>query len=151
MSREFTRDFSLPANVDQYSIKAQLDEATRLLTLIGRVGEVENTEKETVSSTLSSAFSSSAKTGSIRENRTANTIDYEIYLGNELKDGHVNIEISGYNNLVIRVIKSDWDKNGDFSLELKRQIKLPVGANPQNIEHGIDSRTSTLFLKVPLK
>ena len=39
LSREFTRDFTLPGNVDQYSIKAQLEETTRQLTLIGQLTE----------------------------------------------------------------------------------------------------------------
>lgn len=155
LSREFTRDFTLPNNVDQYTIKAQLDEHTRQLTLIGKVKEAvtQTTTSTTVSSSSASSFSDwgSAKLGTVRESRNARTQDYEIYLGNDLKDGQVSIEISGYNALVIRVTKNDWDRNGDFSLELKRTIKLPFGVNPQNIEHGIDSRAGSLFVKVPLK
>lgn len=163
LSREFTRDFTLPNNVDQYTIKAQLDEGTRLLSLIGRVKETSsssstNNNTTTTTTTLSSSSGSewatnqnSTKIGTVRESRGSNTSDYEVYLGQELKDGNVSIEISGYNTLVIRVSKSDWDKYGDFGIELKRQIKLPSGANPQNIEHGVDSRTATLFVKVPIK
>lgn len=156
-SREFTRDFTLPINVDQYSIKAQLDEATRLLTLIGQVlPEVEKANSTASSSfhaehSSSSFVSSGAKLGSIKENHSARSFEYEIFLGNELKDGQTTIEITGYNTLIVRVVKNDWDKNGDFGLELKRQIKLPAGANPQNIEHGIDTRSASLLIKVPVK
>lgn len=167
LSREFTRDFTLPSNVDQYSIKAQLDEATRLLTLIGRVkqavsnGAASNSGGDYLSTMNSLSLSSSSgssdwvtqstKIGSVHEARGHRTIDYEVYLGQELKDGSVNIEISGYNTLAIRVSKSDWDKYGDFAFELKRQIKLPPGTDSHNIEHGIDPRTACLFVKVPIK
>lgn len=166
LSREFTRDFTLPANVDQFSIKAQLDEATRLLTLFGRVkqavaaGGSSSSSNGDYLSTMNSLslksastewVTSSTKIGSVNETHGSRSIDYEVYLGQDLKDGSVGIEISGYNNLVIRVSKSDWDKYGDFSFELKRQIKLPPGTNAQNIEHGIDPRTACLFVKVPLK
>nr|ADR79326.1 Hsp30 [Brachionus ibericus] len=154
-SREFKRDFTLPANVDQYSIAAQLDEERQQLMLIGKVvHEPENVQKQTYNSTTSAEYASSsfsAKIGSIKENNTGKSFDYEIFLGNDLKDGQTTIEITGYNVLVVRVIKNDWDRNGDFSYELKRQIKLPAGANPQNIEHGIDKRTATLLVKVPAK
>lgn len=165
LSREFTRDFTLPNNVDQYSIKAQLDEATRLLSLIGHVKQavgassssssngdyLSTTNSVSMSAHSESWLTSSTKIGSVHEARSARSIDYEIYLGQELKDASVNIEIAAYNTLVIRVSKSDWDKYGDFGFELKRQIKLPPGSNSQNIEHGIDPRTACLFVKVPLK
>ncbi|CAF0920467.1 unnamed protein product [Brachionus calyciflorus] len=158
LSREFKREFTLPNDVDQYSIKAQLDEATRQLLLIGQVVQVEQEKQQHQHHTFTSAsseFSSSsvltAKIGSIKENRTAKSLDYEIYLGNDLKEGQTTIEITGYNTLIVRVVKNDWDKNGDFSYELKRQIKLPTGANPQNIEHGIDRRAASLLIKVPIK
>lgn len=156
MSREFTRDFTLPTNVDQFSIKAQLDEATRQLTLIGQIVQEAEKQSATIvnsssSSEFNSSFRASAKLGSMKENHSAKSFDYEIYLGNELKDGQTTIEITGYNTLIVRVVKNDWDTNGDFSFELKRQIKLPAGANPQNIEHGIDSRSASLLIKVPVK
>ena len=148
-SREFTRDFTLPSNVDPYSIKAQLDEATRQLSLIG---QLTYEPKSTASSITSSTVDRNAKIGSIREIQSGNrSIDYEIYLGNEFKDGKSTIELSGYNALTIRVVKSDWDKYGDVNLELKRQIKLPPNANAQNIEQGIDSYLAILIVKVPLK
>lgn len=166
LSREFTRDFTLPHNVDQYSIKAQLDEATRLLTLSGQVkqsgsnGGSGGDYLATTSGLTSSSYSSSdwinqsTKVGSVHETRgssSSNTIDYEVYLGPELREAHINIDITGYNTLSIRASKSDWDKHGDFGYELKRQIKLPPGANPQNIEHGVDSKRACLFVKVPLR
>lgn len=185
LCREFTRDFTLPNNVDQYSIKAQLEETTRQLTLIGQLTEsvinnLSNTaEKElkggslaetsasltaamattsissssnttSVSNERRNTFSSASKLGSVVETRLSSGIEYEIYLGNELRDGQVNLEMVNYNTLIVRVIKSDWDKNGDFSLELKRQIKLPYGSNPQNTEHGV-LPSGTLLIKVPFK
>jgi HSP20 family molecular chaperone IbpA len=266
VSREFTRDFTLPNNVDQYSIRAQLEETTRQLTLIGQLNEdtIKSLAKTTAnelkgaslnetsanlaaamsatsisnnssssaytsstlaSSTLAAAaatttttstqasslatssantassssysamqassnlasstysatktqssataasstiasnnseisaitsnekrsnFNSNSKLGSVFESRQTNSIEYEIYLGNELKDGKVNLELVGYNTLIVRVIKSDWDKSGDFSIELKRQIKLPYNSNPQNAEHGI-LPSGTLLIKVPFK
>ncbi|RMZ94950.1 Hsp30, partial [Brachionus plicatilis] len=152
LSREFKRDFTLPANVDQYSIAAQLDEETRQLLLIGKI--VPEPEKQSHTSTTSTEYASSTfsavKIGSIKENHTGKSYEYEIFLGSDLKEGQTTIEITGYNTLIVRVIKNDWDRNGDFSYELKRQIKLPAGANPQNIEHGIDKRTATLLVKVPV-
>ena len=142
ISREFRRDFTLPNDVEQGSIRAQLDEATRQLSLIGNVRKVERKEHVELRATsdeldLSSMSLRTQKVGSIKESRTSGHVEYEIYLGGELKDGQINIDISGHNQLNIRAIKSDWDKNGDFSVELKRQIKLPPGANPDDLEHGI--------------
>lgn len=156
----------MPNNVDQYSIKAQLDEATRLLSLIGHVKQavggaasssssngdyLSTTNSLSLSAHSESWVTQSTKIGTVHEARGPRSIDYEVYLGQELKDASVGIEISAYNTLVIRVSKSDWDKYGDFAYELKRQIKLPPGTNPQNIEQGIDPRTACLFVKVPLK
>ena len=163
VSKEFTRDFTLPTNVDQYSIKAQLEETTRQLTLIGQIIDytsLEKDEKDNVSVYSSSSssgtetvssISNNNKFGSIKEIKTSTGIDYEIYLGNELKDGQVTLEIIGYSTLIIRVIKSDWDKFGDFSLELKRQIKLPINVDPQHTEHGVDVKNGNLIIKVPFK
>jgi hypothetical protein len=132
--------------VDPLSIKAQLDEATRQLSLIGQV----NGQQQQLAQ--SSQIDKNAKIGSIREvTSDPKAIDYEVFLGNEFKDGKSTIELNGYNTLTIRVTKSDWDKYGDVSLELKRQIKLPANANAQNIEHGIDSFSAILIVKVPLK
>ena len=150
VSREFTRDFTLPNNVDQYSIKAQLDEATRMLSLIGQIVEPQQKESSpSVSSSFTSA--SSAKLGSIKETKVGNSIEYVVNIGSELANGQCSLELSGYSNLVIRVYKNELDKFGDYNYELKRQIKLPANADSHNIEHGIDRNACTLFLKVPLK
>ena len=120
VSREFTRDFSIPTNVDQFSIKAQLDESTRVLALIGQIKDI---EKETTVPKASSAQQENIKIGTIRENRSNSNLEYEIYLGNELKDGQVNVEAT-LNIINISVSKKNWDKYGDFSLQLNRQIKF---------------------------
>lgn len=206
--REFTRDFSLPKNVDQYSIKAQLEETTRVLTLIGAV-EDSASRKTTAANSLAGSAASShsnirslmdesitsnkdnnndllatasnhtlngtdtqsthsignlsmtinqnhsnnspSKLGSIKETRTSEYIDYEVYLGTELKDGQVNLEMVGLNTLVIKVNSSDWDSSGDYNLELKRQIKLPHGVDSQHTQHGIDPKSQLLLIKVPFK
>jgi HSP20 family molecular chaperone IbpA len=148
VNREFTRDFTLPNNVDQYSIKAQLDEATRMLSLIGQIVEPEQKEAPSVSAGLASM--SLSKLGAIKETKSGNSIEYVIYIGTELANGQCSLELSGYSNLVIRVYKNELDKFGEYNYELKRQIKLPANADSHNIEHGIDRSTCTLFLKVPL-
>ncbi len=192
--REFTRDFTLPKNVDQFSIKAQLEETTRILTLVGEVIDsasrrttAANTANNSVANSLSgsavnsqsnmrsfmddsivseasvnslaSAVSSAAtisghlsnRIGSIRETKCSEYVDYEIYLGEELKDGQVNLEMVGFSTLVVRITSSDWDKSGDYSLELKRQIKVPFGADLQHTQHGVDSVSKILLIKVPFK
>lgn len=149
LKREFKRDFTLPVNVDPYSIKAQLDEATRVLSLIGQLIQF----KQTTKSTESTAHDSSVnlKVGSIKENRASDHIEYEIYLGNELQNGQPNIELNGYNNLVVRVNSKSWDTFGDYDFQLTRQIKLPSNADAHQISHGIDTRRSLLLIKLPLK
>lgn len=197
--REFTRDFCLPKNVDQYSIKAQLEETTRVLTLIGQVepgsSRTTSTATSLAGSVPTSALSSHAnmrslmedsiisehsnantinaastssvdgisygatqvknppnhKLGSIKESRSTECIDYEIYLGDELKNGQVNLEMVGFNTLVVKVVSSDWDTSGDYNLELKRQIKLPAGADSQHTQHGLDPVSALLLIKVPFK
>ncbi len=174
--REFTRDFTLPKNVDQYSIKAQLEETTRLLTLVGQVEDLASrrssaansvtsshtnmrslmdssfvSETSTTTPLSSSMLASGNKLGSIRETRSDESVEYEIYLGNELKDGQVTLEMAGPNTLVVKVANSDWDSNGDYNLELKRQIKLPLGTDSQHTQHGVDSSTASLLIKVPFK
>ena len=91
LSREFTRDFTLPNNVDQYSIRAQLDEATRQLSLIGMVKSAASSESsrkmsnynltsEITSATTTSAADDSllakAKLGSIKETKTSTFVEY---------------------------------------------------------------------------
>lgn len=176
--REFTRDFTLPKNVDQYSIKAQLEETTRILSLIGQVEDSSSRLSSTTNSISNTANSSAVsshtnlrslmdtsisseqstttlpsqvKLGSIKETKTNECIDYEIYLGSELKEGKVTLEMVGYSTLVVRVVNSDWDTNGDYNLELKRQIKLPIGVNSQLTQHGVDTNTAILLIKVPFK
>lgn len=175
--REFTRDFLLPKNVDQYSIKAQLEETTRVLTLIGQVEPSSSRATSAMNSTVNSAASSHAnmrnlmedslvsehstgttlasaglrKLGSIKETRTTECIDYEIYLGEELKDGQVNLEMVGFNTLIVKVVSSDWDSSGDYNLELKRQIKLPTNVDSQHTQHGVDPISTLLLIKVPFK
>jgi hypothetical protein len=91
------------------------------------------------------------KLGSIKETRTSEYIDYEIYLGEELKNGTVTLEMAGYNTLVVKVNSSDWDTSGDYNLELKRQIKLPIGSDSQHTQHGVDPSSALLLIKVPFK
>jgi HSP20 family molecular chaperone IbpA len=150
LSRDFKRDFTLPSNVDPYSIKAQLDEATRVLSLIGQLVPLKSTSAQN-SAPISSQESANLKVGSIRENRASDHIEYEIYLGNELQNGQPNIELNGYNNLVIRVNSKNWDTHGDYDFQLTRQIKLPTNADAHQISHGIDIRRSLLLIKLPLK
>jgi HSP20 family molecular chaperone IbpA len=142
VNKEFTRDFSIPADVDQFSIKAQLDESTRILSLIGQMKGI---EKENTTP-VSSSSHENLKIGSIKENPSSSNLEYEIYLGNELKEGQISVEAAkGVIN--ISVSKKNWDQFGDFSLELNRQIKL---ANPlvQRIEHGVDYRAGNLIIKI---
>jgi len=145
-SREFTRDFTLPAEVDQFSIKAQLDEVTRKLSLIGQVIDAPVSQ-----TSLGSSSSSSCKLGSIKEKSTSSGIDYEIFVGFDLKDGSVNIEAPTDSALVVRVTKKDSDKYGDATLELKRTIKLAADANINAIEQGLNPRTAICHIKVPRK
>ena len=153
-SREFKRDFTLPNNVDQFSIKAQLDEATRLLQLIGHIIKPEAaangpaTEKK---SAYESSWQPNVKPGTTKETRVGNSlVEYEIYVGKELAEGKVSLEVSGYSNLTVKVVRNEVDKFGDISFELRRQLKLPYNADSHNIEHGIDTESSTLFVKIPI-
>ena len=155
LSREFKRDFTLPSNVDQFSIKAQLDEATRQLQLIGQVAKPEETGVEAKLAQVrldTRTATSGAKLGTTKETRIGNTfVEYEIYIGHELAEGKVSLEVSGYSNLLVKVALNEVDSFGDASLELKRNLKLPYGADSHNIEHGIDRNTATLFIKVPIQ
>jgi hypothetical protein len=89
--------------------------------------------------------------GSVKEVKSLNTLEYEIYLGNELKDGQIIFEVPNVNTLHIKVIKNGDDAYGDVSLELRREIKLPNGARLNNIDHGVDARSKNLVIKVPLQ
>ncbi len=101
----------MPKNVDQYSIKAQLEETTRLLTLVGQV-EDSASRRSTAANSLTSSHANmrslmdasfvsetqsatlpTGKLGSIKETRSSECMDYEIYLGNELKDGQVTLDM----------------------------------------------------------
>lgn len=189
IGREFTRDFTLPKNVDQYSIKAQLEETTRILTLVGQVEDnasrrgtaanslagsavtsqtnirsmMNDSIVSEAASDLSTAYSTCStatingstgeltRIGSIKETKLPEHIDYEIYLGEELKDGQVNLEMVGTSTLVVRVTSSDWDRSGDYNLELKRQIKTHANADLQHTQHGVDAASKILLIKVPFK
>lgn len=164
LSRDFKREFKLPADCDENSIKAELEEKSRLLKLVGQVIKVEkqsaeyqqsafgsnSSEKFQSSSYQSRQSESTPNIGDVKEVKSTNTLEYQIYLGNELKDGQVIFEVPNKNTLNIRVTKSNEDSNGDRNLELKREIRLPSGARLNNIDHGVDSRTKNLIIKVPL-
>lgn len=171
LSREFKREFKLPKEVDEKSIKAELDEKTRQLKLVGQVHHQEQatssrvnaaTQQQSFTSMSSDKFNaesyqsfnsqaSSLSIGNVKEVKSTNLLEYEIYLGNELKDGEVIFEVPNKTTLNIRIVKVGSDANGDFNLELKREIRLPFGAKLNNIDHGVDSRTKTLIIKVPLE
>lgn len=68
--REFTRDFALPKNVDQYSIKAQLEETTRVLTLVGQVEDSASRRTSASNSVCNSAVSSHANIRSLMDEST---------------------------------------------------------------------------------
>ncbi len=151
LCREFTRDFTLPNDVDvkDGAIRAQLDQSTRLLTLFCNL---KGLEKEVVNQVSSAPYApqENVKIGTTRENHNSSNLEFEIYLGNELKDGVVRVE-STLNTLSVSVCKKSWDKYGDFSVELNRQIKLPSKLNLQRIEHGVDFRTANLHVKIPFQ
>ena len=152
LSREFKREFKLPDECNPDSIKAELDEKTRQLKLVGLV-ELPHQNPSAADHKLNSssmASTQSVNIGTVREIKSTNTLEYEIYLGNELKDGQIIFEVPNINTLHIKVIKNDEDAHGDLSLELRREIKLPAGARLNNIDHGVDTRTKTLLIKVPL-
>ena len=126
LQREFKREFNLPKDVEPNSIKAHLDEKTRELKLTGLLST--NYTKH------SNAYSDERDTqhlkiGAIKEIITANTIDYEVYLGDQLKDGQIIFEVPNAITLNVRVIKTESDDQGSFNLELKREIKLPPAEN----------------------
>ena len=212
IKREFKREFTLPADVDPNTIKAQVDESTRLLTLSGkcrppRAASAAPTDStappastEAPKSTSSSSVATSlniknestaaskqkAETfllvnqtselssppppaiGSVKETRhtststssVVNQVDYEIYLGGELsQDGQVNLELystphstapSQY-TLTARVetlpVEDDY---GEYQFQLKRQLKLPAGADPSRLDHYVDTRRACLVINVPL-
>lgn len=163
LSREFKREFKLPKEVDESTIKAELDEKTRQLKLVGQVHarqEADNIQQTSFTSMSSSKFNqdsmqsfasqASQSIGNVKEVKSTNLLEYEIYLGNELKDGEVIFEVPNKTTLNIRVTKVGSDANGDINLELKREIRLPMGAKLNNIDHGVDGRTKTLIIKVPL-
>ena len=167
INREFKREFKLPKEVDENTIKAELDEKTRLLRLVGQVTEqiqrnTASIQQASYSSMSSDKFNADVESyntfhsatelsiGNVKEVKSTNLLEYEVYLGNELKDAQVIFEVPNKNTLNIRCTKNGSDANGSLNLELKREIKLPFGARLNNIDHGIDSRTKTLIIKVPL-
>lgn len=147
-SREFSREFRLPNDVEANSIKAHLDEKTRELKLTGLVVKQ---VKQSAASSTSHASSSLQRIGTVQEKKSASSIDFDVYLGEQLKDGQIIFEVPNLVTLNVRVIKTDSDSFGSANLELKREIKLPHGAKLNNINHNIDSSTATLHIQVPLK
>lgn len=168
LSKNFKREFKLPKECDETSIKAELDEKTRQLKLVGSVvrnerinSDASYTQQRSYTSMSSdklaqesyhsiNSSSTALSIGNVKEIKSTNLLEYEIYLGNELKDGQVIFEVPNKTTLSIKITKIGSDANGDFNLEFKREIKLPPGAKLNNIDHGIDSRTKTLIIKVPL-
>jgi len=166
ISKEFKREFKLPNDCDEKTIKASLDDKTRLLKLVGQVDLEKkaqfdaqrssyasmNSDKLNQESyqTFNNNYQQSETIGNVKEVQSTKLLEYEIYLGNELKDGQVIFEVPNKTTLNIRIIKNGSDSNGDFNLELKREIRLPSGAKLNNIDHGVDSRTKQLIIKVPL-
>ena len=154
MHRELKKEFNLPKDVEPNSIKAHLDEKSRELKLTGIV--TSSFSKTSEYSNSSEAYSEhysvkKAKIGSIKETKGANSIDFEVHLGEQLKDGQIIFEVPNLVTLNVRVIKTETDENGSFVLELKREIKLPVSAKLNNINHGIDNSTNNLLIQVPLR
>ena len=146
LSREFSREFCLPNDVEPSSIKAHLDEKTRELKLTGLV-----IKESKQNGYAAYASESSTLIGSLKEKKNVSSIDFEIYLGEQLKDGQIIFEVPNLVTLNVRVIKTETDNFGSINLELKREIKLPHGAKLNNINHNIDSSTATLHIQVPLK
>jgi hypothetical protein len=133
----------LPNNVDHKTLKAQLEEATQVLTLVAKLKSGNEVNPAILVPKL--------KVGQIKEIKTDAAIFYELYLGDEFKEGEVVLELTSHNNLNIKVSKNGWDSYGDFGVELKRQMKLPSNANTKDIEQTFDSRNAILRIKVPLK
>lgn len=167
LSKTFKREFKLPKEVEEKSVRAELDEKTRQLKLIGQVisqdqlssaGETYQQVKSYTSMSSDrfasensfASNNSELSIGNIRANISTKLLEFEIHLGNELKNGQVIFEIPNKTTLSVRIVKTGSDTNGTFNLELKREIKLPPGAKLNQIDHGIDSRTKTLIIKVPL-
>lgn len=169
LNKTFKREFKLPKEVEEKSVKAELDEKTRQLKLVGHVisqdqlssaAEQLSIQQKSYTSMSSDRFASensfgaSSSTeqsiGQLRASASTNLLEFEIYLGNELKNGQVLFEVPNKTTLSIRIIKTGSDTNGNFDLELKREIKLPPGAKLNCIDHGVDGRTKTLIIKVPL-
>lgn len=147
LSRDFSREFKLPNDVEPNTIKAHLDEKTRGLKLTGSV--IRETKQNADSS--SALDEKTTVIGSIKEKRSANSIEFDIYLGDQLKDGQIIFEVPNFVTLNVRVIKTETDSFGTYNLELKREIKLPNGAKLNNINHNIDSTTCNLHIQVPFK
>lgn len=160
---DFKREFKLPKDCDETTIKAELDEKTRILRLTGQLAELSEKNAASIQQSSYSSFNSekfnaeshqsfnmSQNIGDVREVKSTNLLEYEVYLGNELKDGEVIFEVPNKSTLNIRICKNRSDANGDMNLELKREIRLPMGAKLNNIDNGVDSRTKTLIIKVPL-
>jgi hypothetical protein len=154
LHRELKKEFNLPKDVDPNSIKAHLDEKNRELRLTGIVTSnfAQTNRYSEATDSFSEHYSvNKQKIGSIRETKGSNSIDFEVYLGDQLKDGQIIFEVPNLVTLNVRVIKTETDEQGSFVLELKRELKLPMGAKLNNINHGIDNSTNYLLIQVPLK
>ena len=147
-SQELKQVFALPDDVDPFSVESRLDQEKHELTLIGKIKDdealIEDRQKR--QSLLKE------KVGSTRDTQSSDkTIDYEINLGFELKDGSINLEYKGgeSNTLLVLVKKIEADKYGESISELKRSIKLPHNADANNIKHDLNG--TTLVIRVHLK
>ena len=87
--------------------------------------------------------------GSIKQTNREDRIDFEIFLGDELSDGEVFVEIINSATILARIVKKKLDDFGSCEHELKREIKLPKGLNLNEINHGIDSSLRALFIQIP--
>jgi len=146
-SREFTRDFTLPQDVDPFSIKAQLDEKTRDLTLTSQLVDMPIVQK-----LINSRLDSSC--GMISKKNIATGFEYELFVGPELRDGEVSLEITKNKDatlLSISISKTTTDNYGDSKLEMKRTIKVDNDVDIKNIEKEMNSKTATLQVKIPQK
>jgi HSP20 family molecular chaperone IbpA len=148
LTKEFKREFKLPHDVDSNSIKAHLNEQTRELKLTGRILK-ESDKLNPHSNGSSNVLLLNTKIGEIKEKLSSNSIDFEIYLGEQLNDGQIIFEVPNLVTLNVRCIKTEQDGFGSFNLELKREIKLPNGAKLNNISHSIDN--GILFIQVPFQ
>jgi hypothetical protein len=126
-----------------------------MLTLIGQVKQALTAS---TSSALGNALTNNNNNdikqqpiGTIKDiTRTNNATHYEllVYLGDDLKDGQIKLDVSAY-LLNLQVNKKIWDKYGDTNLEIKRQIKIPTNLQVQLAEHELDAKIASLIIRIP--